>query len=372
MAIDRFAEALRVYRAASPPGGIERGAALEDEAGVALPVDRLVASQELEHAAARDLAAGDADVREAAALKLLALAALDLADAVDALPTDRAALAADDGPSEWEKTYEVVADVLERPAALGVPARVVPPFAALGADDVDPAAAAAALRTAAGKAIDAIGTDAATIADDAIGGLLKIPEDAIFQALGQTADRLLTLARDRASAALKATLRFVSKAASKLLRLLGPREPAARKFLEKQLGGVTREKLTSFAVARVLDADEVRAAVDTAIDTAGVAAAPASLQAGAAAVEQIGARFKRHREVVHLLTALLGHVQGVLLKLGGWAAAALAGVYLLALAYGVWVAGDFLDWKRTTEDGVLDLVDGVRSTVIWSLTPATP
>jgi hypothetical protein len=41
----------------------------------------------------------------------------------------------------------------------------------------------------------------------------------------------------------------------------------------------------------------------------------------------------------------------------------MAGVYALVLLYGVWVGGDFLDWRRTREDGALDMVAGVRSVV---------
>jgi hypothetical protein len=77
--------------------------------------------------------------------------------------------------------------------------------------------------------------------------------------------------------------------------------------------------------------------------------------------------------VIDRITWLIGKVSGALMALASWAGAAIAGVYVLILCYGIWVAGDYLDWLRMRMEGRLDLVVGVRSIVNQALvTDATP
>jgi hypothetical protein len=158
-------------------------------------------------------------------------------------------------------------------------------------------------------------------------------------------------------------VRLVAKAVSKLLRLLGPAAAPARKWLTERLGDLLKEKATAFFVGRALQVDDVRREVAGMIDAASPSVPGGAVDGVRKEVASLAKRFGRHERVIAALAKVLGKVRGILLGLVAWAAAAVAGVYALMLAYGIWVAGDYLDWRRTTADGRLDLVAGVRATV---------
>jgi hypothetical protein len=350
-----------------------RGAALAEESDRIAEGERtLAASQALENAAAEDLGAGDGDVREAAALKLAAGAALDLAlanDLLRATPEGTAALGVDEDGSEWDCTYSELRPFLEVSSSLGARSAApasMPPSEAAALEERE-GDSASLLSKAAKEAIAGITQDASAIASHAIDGLTGIPVDAVLSAFGTSADKLLGFVHERISRAVRLALRFVAKAASKLLRVLGPHEPAARKWLLEKLGGVTRDKLVGFVVGAALEVERLHTDVDGMIDAAAQAADPSRVRSGIEELDGLSARFGRHELVVKVLAKVLGKVQGFLIGLASWAAAAVAGVFVLMLAYGIWVAGDFLDWYRTKQDGRLDFVAGVRSIVQLTL-----
>jgi hypothetical protein len=367
---DSFDTVLRAYHEGAGALRAAATAALAKDDTRVAGVERLLEiSQELEHIAAQDLDAGDGDVREAAALKLVAGAALDLAQATDLLRAtpDGAALAVEEG-KEWERTYARLQPVLDSPSALGARAAVAvtsqPNESAL---ERPPGHPPTTLQTAAEQAIAGIAQNAGEIADKAIDGLMGVPLDALTSAFGASADKLIGLARAQVARGVRIALRFVAKAASKLLRLLGPLEPVARKWLLEKLGGLAQKKLVDFAVGRALEVERVRDDVDAMIAEHGARADPAHMRACAEELHALDARFGRHKLVASALATVLGKVQRLLIDLAGWAAAAVAGIFVLMLSYGVWVGGDFLDWYRTRQDGRLDLVAGVRSIVELAL-----
>jgi len=358
-----FATALAEYRATGQAVfAAAEGAALESgapDAGAGAEV-LLARSQELERTAGLDLASGDADVRELAALQLAASSALDVAAAADLLRLDEAAVLEAEG-SYFSTTYEELRGVLEAETALGARAALeaapAEGGAALESAGVD------GLRGAVEDAISGIGGNAAKIAGYAIEGLKDIPEDALLGAFGDAVDKILGRVLRRAKRLVKLAVKHLLKAASKLLRLLGPLEPIARTWLKDKLGGVTQDKLVGLAVDRLLEVGRLREELGAALDNAGSADAE-RLDAAREHVAGLAGRFGRHELVIRVLMKVLDKVRGWLLGVAQWVAAAVAGVYLLVIMYGVWVAGDFLDWYRTREEGRLDLVDGVRSVVL--------
>jgi hypothetical protein len=363
MAASRYADALEGYRDAARTTVIgTRGRAVESAVAPAGDESLLIRSQELEDAAAQGLASGDGDVRELAALQLAGSAALDVATALDLLggPPPRAAEAAVSG-SSFDAVYAELRDVLEAPTALGAraaaPAPAKPSAAEAGAEPL------AALGLAAGKAIDDIGGDARTIAKHGIDGLVALPGDVLLGAFTQAADKLVGPLAQGLDGVVRLAVRHLAKAVSKLLRLLGPLERPARKWLEKTLSGLAKDALARWAVDGALELERVRADVVATIEGADAGADDRRVDAGRKELAALSARFGRHERVIGVLARVLDKLRGVLLGLAAWAGAAIAGVYVLMLSYGIWVAGDFVDWYRTQVDGTLDFVAGVRTTV---------
>jgi hypothetical protein len=162
-------------------------------------------------------------------------------------------------------------------------------------------------------------------------------------------------------------VRHIAKAVSKLLRLLGPLESKVRDWLTKKLGDATADTLTAFAVDAALETKRLRADIKERIAAVSGTVDGDRLDAASSEVASLAARFGRHEKVITVLVKVLGWVRPKLVALAPWAAAAVAGVYALVLGYGVWVGGDYVDWYRTKEEGRLDLVDGVRTTVVAAL-----
>jgi hypothetical protein len=341
--------------------------ALEAEGPAPDPADLLSRSQEIEDTAARSLDSGDGDVRELAAMQLAAGAALDLAAAADLLePPSRPAFEAQ-GPAvmQVEQVAAELQAILEAPPALGARASApeieTSPLEA-GAEPLP------ALEAAARKSIDEISGDAGRIAGHAIGGLVALPTDALIGAFADAADKLLGPVYHQVTGAARWAMRHVGKAISKLLRVLGPLEGPARKWLEKAIGGLTRDKLTAWAVDKALGVDRVSDEVKSLVAGATPPGDAARLRAAGTELGSLASRFGRHELVIRVLAKILGKLRAVILGLVGWAAAALAGVYVLMLSYGIWMAGDYLDWLRTAEQGRLDFVGGVRTTVRLAVT----
>lgn len=352
---------------------VTEGAALA-EGGLDDSATRLIVrSQDLEDVAAARLGAGDSDIRDAAAAQIAGLAALDLAAAVDLLkradPAEDVGLAL--APSTFDSTYAQLRTILETDPALGARVAVpAPPPLDVAALDVDTAGPLAALEKEALSAIDAIAKDAGKIADRAVDGLKELSGAALLGAFLQAADKLLGPAADRARRFVKLAVKKILQAVAKLLRLLGPLEQNARKWLKDKLLGVGQDKVIDFAIDKALQVERLRAEVAGMIATAPSNLVSARLEAARGEVESLEKRFGRHELVMRVLSELLGLVDGALTKLAGWVAPAIGGVYVLMLSYGVWVAGDFVDWHRTRDEGRLDLVAGIRSVVTSAVAPA--
>jgi hypothetical protein len=351
-----FGAAVDAYRAQARSGG----GALEADALGLEPAALLDRSQAIEDAAAEALLAGDGDVREAGALQLAAGAALDLAAALDAVePQVASALEAETTATNVERVFAELGDILGIPSALGARAAVPErPNSALEAGE-EPLVALAA---AAERAIDRIAGDARDVAGSAVRGIADLPVDALLGALGDTADKLLGPVYRQAAAATRVALRHLAKAVSKLLRILGPLEAPARTWLGERLVALPRERLVDWAVDGVLELDRLRAEVGVLVGRATTPGDEARLDAATREVAALADRFGLHAKVARTLAWAIGKLQRFLLGLAGWVGFALAGVYLLMLTYGVFVAGDHLDWYRTGE-GRLDFTLGVRGTV---------
>lgn len=324
-------------------------------------------SQAVENEAAQNLHAGEGEVRELAALQLAGGAALDLALAADLFdaPGGGAALAA--GPSRFEQVNAELETILGAPSAVGI--RVLGGTRAPAVAAQDFPEPLERLDRASSDAIDSISGDAQAIAGNALGGLVQLGPDALLGAFGQAADRLLSKVYAAAQRFVRAAVKMIVKAVSKLLRLLGPLEPKVRKWLGEKLAGLTGDKLTGWAVDAVLETPRLRDDVAQRIAAASATADRDRLDAASAEVGSLAARFGRHKFVIEVLAKVLGWVAPKLVALATWAAAAVAGVYVLILGYGVWAGGDYLDWYRTRVDGRLDMVDGVRTTVVAALSP---
>jgi hypothetical protein len=357
MVESRYIAALEAYREGTRGAIGGPSGALEAQPADGSQDDVLIRSQELEDAAAVTLSSGDGDVRELAALQLAGGAALDLAAAVDLLAPSALEAA---GGGEFERTYAELQDVLQLDPALGARATVPPAQErALEAGGTP----LEELRGAAHASIDGIAADATKIAGYAVDGFIALPADALLGGLAAQADKLLGPVFQELKGAARLAVRLVAKAVSKLLRLLGPAAAPARKWLSERLGDLIKDKATAFFVGRALQVDDVRREVTGMIDGASPAVPGGAVDGVRKEVASLASRFGRHEHVIAALAKVLGKVRGILIGLVAWAAAAVAGVYALMLAYGIWVAGDFLDWQRTTDDGRLDLVAGVRSTV---------
>jgi hypothetical protein len=267
----------------------------------------------------------------------------------------------------YEATFADLAPVLRANTALG--ARLA--LAALSGPEDLALDAAGDLRTAVHDALKGISDDAAAIAGYAVDGLKGIPGDALLGAFGTAADKLLTRVVPQIGQYKRRVVKYVVKAVSKLLRVLGPFEERARKWLADKRDDVTQDKIVAFVVDTALELPRLRKELDDALPRA-AQTDPGRLDAAAGQVGDLARRFGHHELVIRTLAKLVEKVRGWLLALAQWAAAALAGVYVLVMVYGIWVAGDFLDWYRTRQEGRLDLVDGVRSVVLDALGLPTP
>jgi hypothetical protein len=347
-----------VHDVLAPRAGLEE---IEDEQLSALSVG----SQEIEREAAQNLAAGDPDVRELAALQLAAGAALDLALAADLFERDEGGAALAAPPSRFDEVHAELQAFVDPPAAVGLRSLVETPTRPAALEDKE---ALERLAAAADEAIDGITKDAMAIAGYAVDGLVDLGAEAVLGGLGAAAEQLVPQLYRRAKRFARAAVRQVMKAVSKLMRLLGPLEPKVRKWLAEKLGDATKEKLTAFAVDVALETSRLRRDVtDRIAATADDQVDEGRVDAAADEAASLAARFGRHELVIKVLAKVLGWVRPKLVALASWAAAAVAGVYGLALGYGVWVGGDYLDWYRTEAEGRLDLVDGVRTTVLGAL-----
>jgi hypothetical protein len=354
-----LADYRRAVRATlAPRAGLEAAADSELEG-------LLIRSQAVERDAAQDLKAGDADVRELAALQLSGGAALDLAMAADLLDRAEGGAALAAGPSRFEEVSRDLDDILSAPTALGIRELVGPgrPSARAALEED----ALGRLAAAADDAIEQIAGNAKKIADHGVDGLVELGAEAVLGALGAAADQLLGGLYDKVKRLVRAAVRHIAKAVSKLVRLLGPLESKVREWLGEKLGDATAKTLTAFAVDAALETKRLRGEIAQRIDAVAGPVDDDRLNAASSEVASLTDRFGRHQHVIAVLAKVLVWVRPKLVALASWAAAAVAGVYLLVLGYGVWVGGDYVDWYRTKEEGRLDLVDGVRTTVLAAL-----
>lgn len=325
--------------------------------------DLLAASQEVENAAAAHLASGDWDVRELAAQQLLVGAIADLAAAEELLRAegviDEPALGEDE--RSFGSFTRSFADIIQADPAMGIRA-IYPPGESAVLAEVD-------LATVAEETVNSIADDAASMANHAVSGVVGLGPEAISGGLGKAADQWLTPVYDAVRGRVRWALKLVGKAVSKLLRLLGPLEPMARKWLREKLEGIGQEQIVQFAVNGLLGVAGVREEVLAHIRSGPSDTDLSGMKAGE--LEALSKRFGRYETIVDVAAKILAKVRGVLLALAGWVAAALAGLYGLLLLVAIWVAGDYLDWQRVEVGGSLDLVHGVRS-IVADVAPAAP
>lgn len=345
-ALDRYVDASRTL-GDSPD--VERVSAL------------LVASEELERQAALGLLAGEADVRELASAQLLAAAALDVSIAADMI-----ALETGEGRERFEATYSESYQLLEAEPGLGMRALFFTEgMGAIGASPVT----AGELRGVATSAIDEIAVGAVAIADACGSGLTDLVGTAVLGALADVAQvaagQLLGPIYHHVSGRARVALRLLAKGVAKVLRALGPLVEQARSWLLGWLDDTFLSDARARIVRGVLDVSAVQDAVNQEVARAEQEGRALSARAEGAHAElsTLDRRFDKHRAAIERIAWLLGLIAGALVALTPWALAAIAGVYALLLAYGLWVAGDYLDWTRITPGTWLDRVVGVYGCV---------
>lgn len=356
-ALERANAAVRnLYQAPEQETGL---AAATGQAGPAaddgLADDALQASEEVTEKTVPLLEDKNPAVREVAAARLAALAARDFAIAYDLARLDdehELGLAAVGEPSALSVIHADVGFVLTGDPADGLPSSGDDAGYELAGTDEDPRAA---LRAAAPRAESSISDDAITIAFAALRGIatetIAAGADALLKGI---VDQLPHQARHWYQKA----LRFAIEGIIKLSAVFGEGFVAAVGRLKQWLTTDIRDR---FANA-VFGLDDLRSELETAVDGAADDRPFARLGDD---VQNIVGRFATQKKVLLAVFKAIGFAGKWLvnLVLPGYGTVVVDALYVLGAGYGIFVAGDYMDWHRTKDDGVFDFVVGVRRTL---------
>lgn len=380
MAETAYAEALGAYRDAATGLFAQQREVLAEAQTPALEpyaearAEELVRrSAQLEAAAADAARSGDPDVRELANLQLSALAALDLAAADDLLTgaAQEGQAMLESEASTWAQAHAELSPLLELSPMLGY-SQLLAERPEEGLLDEDVATARAELLERAGTAIDEIIAQAAGGTAKAVEGLAGMGGGTLLKAASETADLLLGQLARQARRLVRWAVKLVTKAVSKLLRILGPQ---LEKAVRKQVGGwLAQLKLTDAldtALKWLYDDQVLKAEAQARVQSAPDALGAAPFKQTKADLDDLVGRFGWHARILGWIAKALEKLQGKLMALAPWAPVAVAAVWLLMLGYAVVVGGDHLDWHRLGDEGTFDVVLGVRRTVDIGLAGAS-
>ncbi|MEA2494615.1 MAG: hypothetical protein QOJ29_2526 [Thermoleophilaceae bacterium] len=342
-------------------------AMVASEADVDMPVAdeaaveaALSASQDAADATETLLADDDPLIREAGEARMAALAARDFALAFDVARLDEeegATIASD------ERTAAALPEITRETAFLfesdprsGVPASASG-WEGMGtvADEEDPRAA---LANAAPAAIDAV-RDA--VQEIIVAGGKGLGSAGAGDALEKLLGGVLGKLPERVRRWWKWAVEAIKKGIDKLKKLFGD-------LFDKAVTKV-KDWLNEHGIDRVLDfvyqSEDLKGEMKTLIERA---PDDKDFAAVAKAIEEVVGKHDSQKKVVLVVFKALGWAHWALKKIVPAHALAITGaLYGLGIAYGIVSGGDYVDWRRTEDDGFFDRVKGVRHTAVDAL-----
>lgn len=321
-------------------------------------VEQVVRASEVAGDAASSLLESDDDlVREMGEAQLAALAARDFAVAYDIarLDPDEGATVASaevEGPALPEIEREL-AFVLSADPGGGVPisGNGWEGMAASASADEDPHKL---LESGLHGGIDKVRDATDDVVKD---GLKRLGEIGVDAALGQAAGKLLEQLPDGVRRWWRWAVEMFRRGVEKLMKLFGP-------LFEKAVGKVGDwgkehgiDNVLDFAYgSKGLKAD-LSELVQKAADDKDLAAVGKS-------VERVVGKYETQKKVLLVLFKGLAFCRRWILRLiaAPQGEAVVAGAFGLGIGYTVFSGGDYLDWRRTEDEGFFDFVKGIRRT----------
>ncbi len=315
----------------------------------------LKASQEAADATGTLLTDDDPLVREAGEARMAALAARDFALAFDVARLDEeedATIASEEGTTAAlpEITRET-AFLFDADPKTGIPA-TESAWQGMGtvADEEDPKAA---LAKSAPAAIDAVRDAVEEIIAAGGKGLVGVGVD---EALGKLLSGVLAELPDSVRRWWRWALEAIKKGIDKLKKLFGD-------LFDKAITKI-KDWVKEHGIDQALDfiyqssdlKEELKTRIAGASDDKDFAAA-------AKAIEEVVGKHDSQKKVVLVVFKGLGWAHKFLTKVAPANAIAItAGLFGLGVAYGIASGGDYVDWRRTEDDGFFDRVKGIRQT----------
>lgn len=299
-------------------------------------------------------------VREVGVARLAALAARDFAIAHDmaALANEREhGLAVAEAPSALKAVNSDIEFVLTGDPIDGLPYSAGADGAELATADED---ARATLRLAAPKAELSIGEGAIAIVKASLKG---IGAAAIANAAAALLAGIVNQLPKQAQHWYRKARDFLLQGVSKLSAVFGNGFRIAITSVQEWLSDKASEKFAN----EIFGLDGLKKELEVVVGDAAHDRPFAKLGED---VDHIVRRFSTQKKVVLAIFTALGFGGKWLVNLvaPGYGTAVVDALYVLGAVYGVFVAGDYIDWRRTEDEGAFDFVVGVRRTLEGGLT----
>jgi hypothetical protein len=372
-ALGDYERAIEALYTSTPSSLAERGAGqLADGGNLPGRAQRVIdSSARLGGAAMAGLRSSAPEERELSALRLLAMAAADLAVAND-LAWHREAAAREhfSGAERGGGLPSALADVLTALRAKSSIEAISSQSVqrAVRSSDLESVSSAqnALLKTVKEALLDIPG-DAVKVVHVTFTGMGEITMPIIQEAAALVLHDLLVQVGEQISSLLRKAASLVLQAVDKILQLLGADErDQIRHQVADWIENMKSGTLAGDLLGRLYEIERIQTDVEGQIHGA-VGRTPLAFKLAADDVQKTSDQFRKQRQAIEWVVRGLAWVRPWVITLQPWGPLALAGAYSGILGYAVCAGGVYVGWYRT--DTFSPLVPGVRALVYQRLAP---
>ena len=345
---------------------------IEEEPGDERIEAALARSDALTDAITSDLESGSPEESDEAIYNLKAAALADFSVADDlaplGVPDELEALETVDAGELEQITKEIAIPALaetlgEIDSILGSTTPDLPPIRGAAEAPSDPKTA---LKTAVDEALRGSTTEAASSAKKGFDLATEIAPDELIAALGNTVEEIFKKVGEKVRRWVRAAVNFLLRGLIKLLSIFGSSSEAVRKKIADWVEALD-EAGTESLLKKLYKTDEIKAELTSAIDDS-ASPDPARLEAAAKALKDLDDRLSKHLSLLDKCVWLLGKLKAWILKIAPpWGIYGFATAATVATAYPVFAGGDYVDWRDDENEGILEVVPGVRSITLGAL-----